>query len=91
MTQSGPIVMGKPGSVWSVALSWIWERVPSSIHSLSPRNTAPNQTLASGLSPLEVGLVFKVMTALDLFLDCRAEPKPAIDLDAYLDSLGSAT
>jgi len=50
ITQSGPIVNGNPGSVCNVALSWICERSPSSIHSLSPRNTAPNQTLASILS-----------------------------------------
>jgi hypothetical protein len=47
MTQLSPMVMGKPGSVCSVVLSWICERSPSSIHSLSPRSTAPNQTLAS--------------------------------------------
>ena len=38
-------------SVCSVALSWICERSPSSIHSLSPRSTAPNQTLLSVLHP----------------------------------------
>jgi hypothetical protein len=42
--------MGKPGSVCSVELSWICERSPSSIHSLSPRSTAPNQTLVCRLS-----------------------------------------
>jgi len=42
--------MGKPGSVCSVELSWICEPSPSSIHSLSPRSTAPNQTLASRFS-----------------------------------------
>ncbi len=47
ITQLLPITMGKPGSVCSVELSWICERSPSSIHSLSPRSTAPNQTLAS--------------------------------------------
>ena len=50
ITQSRPITIGKPGSVCSVALSWICERSPSSIHSLSPRSTEPNQTLASVLS-----------------------------------------
>src|SRR5262245_1297138 len=50
MTQLSPITIGKPGSVWSVELSWICERSPSSIHSLSPRSTAPNQTLVSDLS-----------------------------------------
>src|ERR1700675_3724705 len=33
-----------------VALSWICERSPISIHSLSPRSTAPHHTLASDLS-----------------------------------------
>ena len=46
ITQFAPITIGNPGSVCSVALSWICERSPSSIHSLSPRSTAPNQTLA---------------------------------------------
>src|SRR5262249_32760555 len=36
-------------SVCNVALSWIWERSPISIHSLSPRRTAPHHTLASDL------------------------------------------
>ena len=45
ITQFEPITIGKPGSVCSVALSWICERSPSSIHSLSPRATAPNHTL----------------------------------------------
>src|SRR6266853_1531093 len=49
ITQPRPIVSGKPGSVCNVALSWIWERSPTSIHSLSPRNTAPHHTLASDL------------------------------------------
>jgi hypothetical protein len=59
MTQSGPIVIGNPGSVCSVALSWICDRSPSSIHSLSPRSTALNQTLVSSLSrtlPITVAL-----------------------------------
>ena len=41
------MIIGKPGSVCSVELSWICERSPSSIHSLSPRSTEPNQTLLS--------------------------------------------
>src|SRR6266851_4925154 len=49
ITQPRPIVSGKPGSVCNVALSWIWERSPTSIHSLSPRSTAPHHTLASDL------------------------------------------
>ena len=51
ITQFAPITIGKPGSVCSVELSWICERSPISIHSLSPRSTAPNQTLASALEP----------------------------------------
>ena len=50
ITQSRPITIGNPGSVCSVALSWICERSPSSIHSLSPRSTEPNQMLASVFS-----------------------------------------
>src|SRR5262245_60389271 len=49
ITQPRPIVIGNPGSVCNVALSWIWERSPISIHSLSPRSTAPHHTLASDL------------------------------------------
>src|SRR5215471_12997512 len=49
ITQPRPIVSGNPGSVCNVALSWIWERSPTSIHSLSPRSTAPHHTLASDL------------------------------------------
>ena len=45
ITQLAPITIGNPGSVCSVALSWICERSPISIHSLSPRSTAPNQML----------------------------------------------
>jgi hypothetical protein len=50
ITQFAPIASGKPGSVCSVELSWIWLRSPSSIHSLSPRSTAPNHTLVSASS-----------------------------------------
>ena len=59
ITQFAPITIGKPGSVCSVALSWICERSPSSIHSLSPRSTAPNQTLVSSfilIRPISVAL-----------------------------------
>jgi y4mF family transcriptional regulator len=44
--------------------------------------------LETGKSTVEVGLVFKVIAALGLYLDCRPEPQPEIDLDSYLDSLG---
>jgi y4mF family transcriptional regulator len=44
--------------------------------------------LEAGKPTVEVGLVFRVMSALGLFLDCRPEPVSEIDLDAYLDSLG---
>src|ERR1043165_5768115 len=50
MVQSGPITMGNPMSVCSVQLSWMLERSPSSIHSLSPRSTEPHQMLVSCLS-----------------------------------------
>ncbi|MFI5894408.1 helix-turn-helix domain-containing protein [Actinoplanes sp. NPDC051513] len=46
--------------------------------------------LETGKPTVEVGLVFKVIAALGLYLDCRPEPQPEIDLDAYLDSLGGA-
>jgi y4mF family transcriptional regulator len=45
--------------------------------------------LEAGKATVEVGLVFKVLSALGLVLDARAEPVPEIDIDAYLDSLGS--
>src|SRR4051812_12613509 len=35
-----------PASVWNTALSWTFEWRPMTIGSLSPRNTAPYQTLA---------------------------------------------
>ncbi|MDY7087457.1 MAG: helix-turn-helix domain-containing protein [Actinomycetota bacterium] len=44
--------------------------------------------LEAGKTSAEVGLVFRVVAALGLFLDIRPEPEPEIDLDAYLDSLG---
>ena len=43
--------------------------------------------LESGKTTAEVGLVFRVMAALGLFLDARPEPEPEVDLDAYPDSL----
>jgi transcriptional regulator with XRE-family HTH domain len=46
--------------------------------------------LESGKPTVEVGLVFRVFAALGLFLDARLEPKPEIDLDAYLDSFDGA-
>lgn len=44
----------------------------------------------AGKPTAEVGLVFKVASALGLFLDVRPEPKDRLDLDAYLDSLGES-
>ena len=44
--------------------------------------------LETGKPTAEIGLVFKVIGALGLLLDCRPEPTPEIDLDSYLDSLG---
>ncbi|GAA2619323.1 helix-turn-helix domain-containing protein [Paractinoplanes durhamensis] len=46
--------------------------------------------LESGKPTAEIGLVFKILGALGLYLDCRPEPTPQIDLDAFLDSLGGA-
>lgn len=45
--------------------------------------------LESGKPTAEVGLVFQLIAALGLTVDVRPAPKPEIDLDAYLDSLGS--
>jgi HTH-type transcriptional regulator/antitoxin HipB len=42
--------------------------------------------LEGGKATVEVGLVFKVISALGMFLDARPEPTPEIDIDAYLDS-----
>ncbi|WP_030440631.1 helix-turn-helix transcriptional regulator [Actinoplanes subtropicus] len=44
--------------------------------------------LEAGKPTVEVGLVFKVISALGLFVDCRPAPEPEIGLDAFLDSLG---
>jgi HTH-type transcriptional regulator/antitoxin HipB len=44
--------------------------------------------LEQGKPTVEVGLVFRVIGALGLYLDCRPEPAPELDLDRYLDSLG---
>ena len=46
--------------------------------------------LEAGKPTVEVGLVFKVIGALGLYVDCLPEPEPELDLDAYLDSLGGA-
>jgi HTH-type transcriptional regulator / antitoxin HipB len=46
--------------------------------------------LEAGKPTAEVGLVFKVLSALGLFVDAQDEPEPDIDLDAYLDSLGGS-
>ncbi|MBM2618115.1 helix-turn-helix transcriptional regulator [Actinoplanes sp. LDG1-06] len=47
--------------------------------------------LEAGKPTAEIGLVFKVVAALGLFLDARPEPEPELDLDAYLDSLGGGS
>jgi y4mF family transcriptional regulator len=47
--------------------------------------------LESGKPTAEVGLVFQLIAALGLALDVRPAPEPEIDLDAYLDSLGSSS
>jgi y4mF family transcriptional regulator len=38
--------------------------------------------LEQGKSTAEIGLIFKVIAALNLHLDCRPAPIPEIDLDA---------
>jgi y4mF family transcriptional regulator len=44
--------------------------------------------LEAGKPTAEMGLIFKVMSALGLYLDARPVPAPEIDLDAFLDSMG---
>lgn len=44
--------------------------------------------LEAGKPTAEIGLVLKVVGALGLLLDCRPQPTPEIDLDAYLETLG---
>jgi len=44
--------------------------------------------LEAGKATVEVGLVFHVIAALDLFVDVQAEPDTDFDLDAYLDNIG---
>ena len=43
--------------------------------------------LESGKPTAEIGLVFKVVAALGLYVDLQPTPPPEIDLDAYLGSL----
>jgi HTH-type transcriptional regulator / antitoxin HipB len=44
--------------------------------------------LEAGKPTAEVGLVFRVISALGLYLDVRLTDRPDLDLDAYLDALG---
>src|SRR5204863_7816076 len=60
MVQSGPIVIGKPMSVCSVQLSWMLERSPSSIHSLSPRSTEPQDRKSTRLNSSHVEISYAV-------------------------------
>jgi len=58
---------------------------------LAARATVSRRWLSDlelGKPTVELGLVFKVTSALGLYVDRRPEPEPEIDLDAYLDSLG---
>jgi HTH-type transcriptional regulator/antitoxin HipB len=60
-------------------------------HDLAVRATVSRRWLAGlegGKPTAEVGLVFKVISALGLYLDVRPLPEPQIDLDAFLDGLG---
>ena len=45
-----PTTTGTPGSVWMTVPSCTFEPAPISIHSVSPRNTQLNQTLAPASS-----------------------------------------
>jgi HTH-type transcriptional regulator/antitoxin HipB len=59
-------------------------------HDLADRATVSRRWLAAlegGKATAEVGLVFKVIFALGLYVDIRPLPEPDIDLDAYLDGL----
>jgi len=44
--------------------------------------------LEAGKPTVEVGLVFHVIKALDLFVDIQPEPDLDFDLDTYLDNIG---
>jgi len=58
---------------------------------LAARATVSRRWLAGlegGKPTAEVGLIFKVISALGLCLDVRPRPEPEIDLDAFLDGLG---
>ena len=46
--------------------------------------------LESGKPTAEVGLIFKVVAALGLYVDLLPVPAPEIDLDVYLESLGGS-
>jgi y4mF family transcriptional regulator len=46
--------------------------------------------LEAGKPTAEVGLVFKVIAALDMILDLQPLPHQDIDLDELLDNLGGA-
>jgi HTH-type transcriptional regulator/antitoxin HipB len=42
--------------------------------------------LEAGKPTTEMGLIFKVVAALNLVIDLQPAPAPAFDLDAYLDT-----
>jgi y4mF family transcriptional regulator len=46
--------------------------------------------LEAGKPTAAVGLIFKVVAALGLYVDLLPIPTPEIDLDDYLDNLGAA-
>jgi HTH-type transcriptional regulator/antitoxin HipB len=43
--------------------------------------------LEAGKSTAEVGLVLKVIAALDMYFDVQPEPTPEVDLDVMLERL----
>jgi y4mF family transcriptional regulator len=60
-------------------------------HDLAVRATVSRRWLSdleAGKPTAEVGLVFKVVSALGLSVDIRPRPAPEIDLDAFLDAMG---
>jgi transcriptional regulator with XRE-family HTH domain len=60
-------------------------------HDLAVRATVSRRWLSdfeAGKPTAEVGLVFKVISALGLSVELRPASEPEIDLDAYLDAMG---
>ena len=64
MVQPAAILIGEPGSVCSMHISWMFVPSPISIHPLSPRITEPNQMPTSSLkTTLPITLAFSATQA----------------------------